>query len=1653
MGIGAKDLVVAVFVDSAGAKAGSAEVSAAMRSISVTAQETAKAMVAATASEIEELQGLKAAYAEIGAAAKAGSSEAIAASTLQMNAMKKLGDSTASTTSILEKMSQKAMVVGKSMTTYLTVPILALAAESTKMAIDFQKNMELIHTQAGASQKEVTVQSKNVLNYASSGGSPQGPNDLAGGLYHLESLGLRGAAAMKALKIASQEAGMGMGSLEDTATALGGTIVSGIQGAKNYTQAMSTVNAIIGAGNIRLTDWNAAMSTGVLATAKGVGMSLPEVGAGIDVLTDRGMGAQMAATRLKMGISMAEDPNASAIKSLNDLGISATQMATLMQQPNGFLKVLNLLKAGMDSLGSTAADKTRAIQDFMNAFGKGRSSSGMLTEVNSLSSPVSSYEGKLTDVEASTQQKYLQEIAAYHKTAAYQIDTAWASIQASMIKAGNSMAPLVVTIAHGVKDLVSAFTSLSPGMKEAIGSGLLLVATIGPLVLIVGKLTQAFTALTYIFKGVDLLIAKIGGIGGASAAAAEVTDTSVATMTASLTPLDAEVEATSALIVDMGVSFTTASTEAAAAITAIDAELLLANEALAVTAGDVEALGAAFVTDETEIAAALAVIEADLAVMATEAEADLAAMETAGAGAAAGIAGIGVSALGILAPLALAYLAVKKISGAGTGWDLSSGTTGDTDQKVIYHGKYYSGIEGTDTGDAVEQLLSGGKMTKSDLAAFSGQNKRDKLDGAKEQQEGSIATAAEIANIAAAGSNPVGQMSGGTYKGNKIGGTGSLQAMMAAVANQYGLNPAAFIADSFSESGLNPNVTNSTLGPNGGGLFQFKNSTWQSDYYKATGKYPNGGPRSYSPQIQAQIAAAAMQRGGIGQGKDAKSAMYDMIQNFEIAGASGDAGDEGRGNTVLSSLIAEFGNGTGTGGSSSAIFPNYTPTGASAAEKAQLAAAKKELNLALRTAATKPKSGTKLLDNQQQINLALGQQDLSTLTGKKAALKADQDAYNELVKTYGVNSKNVAVIKEESELKNKIASLTKTIGDTTGTQILSTQMQKRLGASQSNDQTLQGKSNYVTSLGLALLQLKTTETQTLGVVKEEDSLRTKMLDTTKSMNTEIAAAATKAQNAGRESLKEGMATMQKQQAASQLAYEGGVARGIIGIPQNPNSDMSTNAYKQTVQTSLNAITKITKDWGVPLTAAAKSSIKKVQDVLKQPYIPSDVRTKIASDLTQIKGTVTTGMNNVIAALKSKASDFKTLADQTFSQIFSSADTAFSQTTSDTVTSMTDAMNAQVKVMQQATSDALEQMNDQVTDTVQQIDDANKQAVANLQVTVSGAGFSSFQYQATTATGASSLTPTEQIIQNLQTQHDQVTAAQQLINDQNAGDTDAVANDLYNMQITQLQAQADLERTAANTQLQTAQDSLTEQQQDQLDAYQQQQNDAQAAYQDQQDDLVQNYEDQQNLLITAYQNQRTLQQTEMDLELQDQQSALDNGTESLSTYTSNVSQILSNNGIDANTMAIATGQGLVNGLGPGINAAIDMWNAYADAMNAANSGKTSGSVNIPTLSGGTITMPPTTTGPVVTPGKPVTWGGPMASGGIVTSPQYHMIGEAGPEAVIPLSKLGGMGGGNIHIHFDGPVIGTGLTQAATQLEPHIRAAIIRAQKRNVTSGII
>jgi hypothetical protein len=75
---------------------------------------------------------------------------------------------------------------------------------------------------------------------------------------------------------------------------------------------------------------------------------------------------------------------------------------------------------------------------------------------------------------------------------------------------------------------------------------------------------------------------------------------------------------------------------------------------------------------------------------------------------------------------------------------------------------------------------------------------------------------------------------------------------------------------------------------------------------------------------------------------------------------------------------------------------------------------------------------------------------------------------------------------------------------------------------------------------------------------------------------------------------------------------------------------------------------------------------------------------------------------------------------------------------------------------------------------------------------------------------------------------------------------------------------------------------------------------------------------------------------------------------------------------------------------------------------------------------------------------------LANGGIVNSPTLAMIGEAGPEAVVPLSGggAGGIGGDmtvNIPVVLDGQTIGM-------VVAPHVRKTMLQQRTNRYRTGL-
>ncbi|MFB7595764.1 phage tail tape measure protein [Streptomyces sp. NPDC056160] len=343
------------------------------------------------------------------------------------------------------KLEKTSVAVGAAIKKGLAVGTLALGgigAASAKAATDFQAEMTRISSQAGGTTKDVAVLSDQVLKLG--GKVQQGPQKLADSLFHLKAVGMDNASAMKALKEASDLAAVGHADLEQSANALAGAWRTGIKGATSFREAVSTVNAIIGAGNMSLEQFNAAIGTGILPSAKTFGLSLKQVGAALALMTDEGIDSASAATRLRMSFSLLGAPSGAAEKQLKKIGLTGLQLANAMRGKDGLIGALTLLKDHLDRSGMSAAQQSQLLS---RAFGGGRSSSGILLMLNNLDV----LEKKQEQINHSTD-RYAESVKLQRKTAQAEWARLTSGMESMSVRLGVALLPPITSFVGYLND-------------------------------------------------------------------------------------------------------------------------------------------------------------------------------------------------------------------------------------------------------------------------------------------------------------------------------------------------------------------------------------------------------------------------------------------------------------------------------------------------------------------------------------------------------------------------------------------------------------------------------------------------------------------------------------------------------------------------------------------------------------------------------------------------------------------------------------------------------------------------------------------------------------------------------------------------------------------------------------------------------------------------------------------------------------------------------------------------------------------------------------------------------------------------------------------------------------------------------------------------
>lgn len=204
------------------------------------------------------------------------------------------------------------------------IAMAAVGAKSLQLAANFETATRQLVTGAGESADALGLVRKGLLDMAGEVGKT--PEELAKGMFAVESSGYRAADGLNVLRAAAQGATANGAELETTVDALTTIMVNYGMKAGDATNAMNQLTAAAAASKVDVQDLAASMSA-VLPVAAASKLSFVQVGAALATMTNSGMSAQQASQNLAFTIRALQAPNLQAQKQFSRLGLSANDVA------------------------------------------------------------------------------------------------------------------------------------------------------------------------------------------------------------------------------------------------------------------------------------------------------------------------------------------------------------------------------------------------------------------------------------------------------------------------------------------------------------------------------------------------------------------------------------------------------------------------------------------------------------------------------------------------------------------------------------------------------------------------------------------------------------------------------------------------------------------------------------------------------------------------------------------------------------------------------------------------------------------------------------------------------------------------------------------------------------------------------------------------------------------------------------------------------------------------------------------------------------------------------------------------------------------------------------------------------------------------------
>lgn len=375
------------------------------------------------------------------------------------------------TNSTISTVGQVTTSAGKTLTKAVTVPVIGIGVAAAKVGGDFEAQMSRVKAISGATGSSFEELRQQAIDLGAK--TAFSAKESAAGMENLASAGFDSKEIMEAmpglLDLAAVSGGDVALASENAATALRGFNLDASQSghvANVFARAAADTNAEVG-------DMGEAMKY-IAPVASSMGLSLEETAAAIGIMSDAGIKGSQAGTTLRGALSRLAKPTKPMIGVMNKLGLSfydsSGKMKPLKDQ-------IGMLQNAFKDL--TPEQKQNAL---VTLYGQ-ESLSGMMALIdkgpNKLGSLTKSLENSdgAADKMARTMQDNMNS----------SLEQMMGALESAAIVIQKILAPAVRKVADSISGLVDKFVSAPEPVQKMIVTIGLIVAAIGPLLVIFGQ--------------------------------------------------------------------------------------------------------------------------------------------------------------------------------------------------------------------------------------------------------------------------------------------------------------------------------------------------------------------------------------------------------------------------------------------------------------------------------------------------------------------------------------------------------------------------------------------------------------------------------------------------------------------------------------------------------------------------------------------------------------------------------------------------------------------------------------------------------------------------------------------------------------------------------------------------------------------------------------------------------------------------------------------------------------------------------------------------------------------------------------------------------------------------------------------------------------